>query len=244
MILCLDCGNSRLKWGLRKGSDWLASGVLAHTEITQLAQLLPAGCAPQLVIGCNVAAAARIEQIETALGLPIDWITAKDAQCGVVNGYEVPASLGADRWAALIGARALHRGAALVVLAGTATTIDVLDAGGRHQGGLILPGIDLMTSALAAGTAQLPLASGEYREFYLVPRNTHDAIVSGAIQATLGAIQRMYAVLPLGQEAVCLLAGGAADVLQARLDVPYRRIDHLVLEGLACIAVAQSSDPA
>jgi type III pantothenate kinase len=244
MILCLDCGNSRLKWGLHKGSDWLANGACVHAEIAQLAESLPAGCTPQMAIGCNVAGTERAEQIEVALGLTIDWITAKGAQCGVVNGYEVPASLGADRWAALIGARALHHGAALVVLAGTATTIDVLDAGGRHQGGLILPGIDLMTSALAAGTARLQLAPGEYREFYLVPRNTQDAIVSGAIQATLGAIERMYAALPMGADAICLLAGGAADVLQARLGVPYRRIDHLVLEGLACIAVAQSSNPA
>ncbi len=244
MILCLDCGNSRLKWGLHKDGDWLAKGVCAYAEIGQLAGRLTAASLPPKAIGCNVAGTERAGQIEAALGLTIDWITAKSAQCSVVNGYEVPASLGADRWAALIGARALHRGAALVVLAGTATTIDVLDAGGRHQGGLILPGIDLMTGVLAAGTALLPLVSAEYREFYLVPRNTQDAIVSGAIHATLGAIQRMYAVLPAWQKAVCLLAGGAADVLQVHLDVPYRRIDHLVLEGLASIAAAQPSDPA
>ena len=234
MILCLDSGNSRLKWGLRKDGDWLASGALPHAEMARFAEQLPADCAPQRVIGCNVAGIERAGPIEAALGLTIDWITAKDAQCGVVNGYETPSSLGADRWAALIGARAMQRGAALVVLAGTATTVDVLDATGRHQGGLILPGVNLMKSALATGTAQLPLARGEYRR---LPRNTHDAIVSGAIQATLGAIQRMYAVLPSGQEAVCLLAGGAADSLEGHLEIPCRRIDNLVLEGLACIAV-------
>lgn len=241
MILCLDCGNSRLKWGLRKGGDWLASGALAHAEIARLAEQLPAGCGPQRVIGCNVAGAERAEQIEAALSLPVTWIASKAVQCGVVNGYETPASLGTDRWAALIGAHALHRGPALVVLAGTATTIDVLDANGCHGGGLILPGIELMISALATGTARLPLASGEYRQ---LPRNTHDAIISGAIQATLGAIARMFAVLPAEKDALCLLAGGAADVLLAHLGVPHRRIDHLVLEGLASIAAGQSSNPA
>lgn len=241
MILCLDCGNSRLKWGLRHGDDWVASGALVHAEMARLAGQLSATGAPQRVIGCNVAGIERAGQIEAALGLTIDWITAKDAQCGVVNGYEAPSSLGADRWAALIGARALQRGAALVILAGTATTIDVLDATGRHQGGLILPGLKLMTSALATGTARLPLACGEYRP---LPRNTHDAIISGAIQATLGAISRMYAVLPAGQEAVCLLAGGAADSLQGHLGVPERRIDNLVLEGLVRIATEPSSNTA
>lgn len=240
-MLCLDCGNSRLKWGMRQDGDWLATGACAHAEIGQLAASLPAGCLPQQAIGCNVAGTDRAGQIEAALGLTIDWITAKRAQCGVINGYDIPARLGTDRWAALIGARALHRGAALVVLAGTATTIDVLDAGGQHQGGLILPGIDLMTRALATGTARLPLAEGEYRR---LPRNTHDAIASGAIQATLGAIQRMYAALPAEPEAVCLLAGGAADGLQAHLGLPCRRIDTLVLEGLACIASAPLSNPA
>lgn len=241
MILCLDCGNTRLKWGLHKGGLWLASGALPHAGIARLPEQLPAGCMPQAVVGCNVAGIERAGQIEVALSRPVAWISSKDAQCGVVSGYEVPASLGVDRWAALIGARALHRGAALVVMAGTATTIDVLDAEGRHQGGLILPGINLMTSALATGTAQLPLADGAYRP---LPRNTHDAIFSGAIQATLGAIQRMYAVLPPDQEALCLLAGGAAGSLQAHLGLPCRRIDTLVLEGLACIAAEQSSDTA
>ncbi|CAG4884564.1 Type III pantothenate kinase [Georgfuchsia toluolica] len=245
MILCLDCGNSRLKWGLRHDGDWLASGALPYDEMARLAEQLPADCVPQRVIGCNVAGIERAGQIETALSsiadLTINWITAQEAQCGVVNGYEVPASLGADRWAALIGARALQHGAVLVVLAGTATTIDVLDAGGRHQGGLILPGLKLMTSALATGTAQLPLACGEYQP---LPRNTHDAIISGAIQATLGAISRMYAVLPSGQEAVCLLAGGGADSLQGHLGVPSRRIDKLVLEGLVRIATEPSSNTA
>jgi hypothetical protein len=40
-----------------------------------------------------------------------DWLTSSAAACGVSNAYDNPAQLGADRWAALIGARALHAGA-------------------------------------------------------------------------------------------------------------------------------------
>ncbi|MFY9328797.1 MAG: type III pantothenate kinase [Georgfuchsia sp.] len=241
MILCLDCGNSRLKWGLHNDGGWLASGALLHAEIARLAEQLPVDCMPQDVLGCNVAGIARAGQIEAALCRPVNWITAKDVQCGVINGYDTPASFGADRWAALIGAHALHSGPALVVLAGTATTIDVLDADGRHQGGLILPGINLMASLLATGTAGLPQACGDYR---LLPCNTHDAIISGAIQATLGAIERMFRAIPSGTNTVCLLSGGAAEALQAHLGMPCRRIDHLVMEGLVCIAAGQSSNPA
>jgi type III pantothenate kinase len=248
VILCLDCGNSRLKWGLRDlpdGREWIASGVLAHTEIAQLARQLPVGCVPRTIVGCNVAGPECARGIEVALKevfkVQVNWITSLAAQCGVANGYDNPASLGADRWAALIGARALHRGATLVVLAGTATTIDVLDADGKHQGGLILPGLSMMANALTAGTARLPIAQGQFRQ---LPRNTHDAITSGAIQATLGAIQRMFAMLQSDHDAICLLAGGAADSLQTQLALPYRRADKLVLEGLACIGTAQCADTA
>lgn len=241
MMLCLDCGNSRLKWGLHEGGEWMAHGALSHDSIPQLLQHLPPVGIPDKVIGCNVAGAEFARKIEVALSVPVAWITAKTAQCGVINGYDSPSSLGADRWAALIGARALHRGAALVVLAGTATTIDVLDAGGRFSGGLILPGIKLMTRALASGTAGLPQANGAFRP---LPTNTHAAIVSGAIQATLGAIERMFAAMPTGQNAICLLAGGAAGAIQTHIGVPYRCIDTLVLEGLAQIAVERGDDPA
>lgn len=233
MILCLDCGNTRLKWGLRDNGNWAAHGALAHDEIAQIGSRLPAGAVPQTLVGCNVAGVERAAQIEAALGMPVRWIAAQPEQCGVINGYDNPQSLGADRWAALVGAHTLHPRAALVVLAGTATTVDVLHADGRFEGGLILPGLGMMADALASSTAQLPRTPGEYR---LLPRNTRDAIASGAIHATLGAIERMFARLSSDRSAVCLLAGGAADALQPHLDLPTHRIDALVLEGLASIA--------
>ena len=156
-------------------------------------------------------------------------------QCGVKNGYQDPAQLGADRWAGLIGAHRLHEGACLVVNAGTATTIDVLDAGGVFQGGVILPGVYLMRRALAGNTAQLLLTAGEYKA---LPRNTADAIASGCLLASAAAIERMFVRVSGQSGAVCLLSGGAADSLSPLLDIPLLRIDNLVLEGLACIGLA------
>jgi type III pantothenate kinase len=113
-------------------------------------------------------------------------------------------------------------------MAGTATTIDALDASGLFRGGLILPGLTLMRAALARNTAGLPHATGRYRS---QPTNTDDAIVSGAVDATLGAIERLHATL--GEDALCLLSGGAAAELAPHMGVPCRLIDNLVLEGLA-----------
>lgn len=234
MILCLDAGNTRLKWGLRDGGQWAAQGVCAHAAIDGLAAALPVR--PGRVIACNVAGeavAAAIEKLARVLAVPLDWFKSSVSAGGVSNGYDNPAQLGADRWAALIGARALHAGSALVVMAGTATTIDILDADGTFRGGLILPGLDLMRASLARNTAGLPEARGAYRA---VPTNTDDAIVSGALHATLGAIERM------GRRAAsadfqAVLSGGAADALAPHLDLPLRRVEHLVLEGLAASGV-------
>ena len=232
-MLCLDCGNTRLKWGVHQNGKWQQTGVLNNDEISLLATRLPSGYKTEIAIGCNVAGSERGADIEAALSMPVRWIGSVESQCGVTNSYENPASLGTDRWAALVAAHTLHRGASLVVLAGTATTIDVLDAEGHFQGGLILPGLSMMANMLANGTAGLALSNGEYRG---VPRNTADAIASAAIHATIGAIERMFRMFPASSLAVCLLSGGAADILQAHLDLPWRRIDNLVLEGLARIA--------
>lgn len=232
MILCLDCGNTRIKWGLCAHGDWLAHGAVATRTPADLLDALAAYGEPVQIVACNVAGADVKVVLEAAFSMPIQWNAAQPEQCGVRNGYEVPLQLGADRWAALIGARNLHEGPCLVVSAGTATTVDVLDADGQFRGGLILPGLDLMRAALAGNTAQLPADSGVFAD---LPRKTVDAIASGAINATLGAIERMFRQLK-GEGATCLLTGGAAPRLLPHLPLPVRHEPLLVLEGLACVA--------
>jgi type III pantothenate kinase len=154
----------------------------------------------------------------------------------VRNSYDLPERLGADRWAALIGARGQLSTACLVVCAGTATTVDWLDAGGTFRGGLILPGVDLMRASLARNTAQLPLADGHFR---YEPRNTMDAIVSGCMHAQVGAIERMFAKIAAEPGAVCLLTGGAAQSIVPLLNIPFRLTENLILDGLARFGASQ-----
>lgn len=235
MILAIDCGNTRLKWGVHDGVTWLAQGLLDYTGLAGLAALLAAQPRPQRAVVANVAGARVGEAIAASLadlGTPVTWVRGASEQCGVRNGYDDPQQLGADRWAALIGARHLHGGPCLVVNAGTATTADVLDAAGVFRGGIILPGTHLMLSALARNTAQLPLADGH---FVGLPHNTADAIASGCLHAQAGAVERMYAQVAGLADALCLISGGGADALEGLLRMPRRRVDHLVLEGLARI---------
>lgn len=233
MILAIDCGNSRLKWGLRDGRRWQSAGSVPLADIARLRGKWGRIPPDARVVVANVAGPAVRLRLEAILaGRPrLSWVRPKRRECGVTNGYKKAAQLGADRWAALIGAWSILRGPCLVVAAGTATTADVLEGDGTFAGGAILPGVELMKQSLARGTAGLSFSKGRFSR---LPRSTADAIETGCLLAQAGAIERMFAGMEPG--AKCVLTGGAAGRIARHLDIPVRIENHLVLEGLVRIA--------
>jgi type III pantothenate kinase len=237
MILAVDCGNSRLKWGLHENGGWRRTGTVPVSELLRLEKSWKRLASADKVVVANVAGRSvrkSLEAIFARRSMVPAWVRAKRRECGVTNGYGQPGQLGADRWAALIGAWSILRGPCLVVTAGTATTADILRGDGRFVGGVILPGLDLMKRSLARNTAGLQLARGRFSD---EPRKTADAIETGCLLAQAGAIERAFATLEHG--AACLLAGGAARRIAPHLSIPVRLVDHLVLEGLVRIAEAR-----
>jgi type III pantothenate kinase len=120
---------------------------------------------------------------------------------------------------------------ALVVMVGTAVTVDALDPSGRFLGGLILPGFGLMLRALEMGTAGLKAPTGEAVDF---PTNTSDALMSGGSDAIAGAVERMHRKLLVhtGEAPVLIMTGGAAVKLAPITDLRFETIDTLIFEGL------------
>jgi type III pantothenate kinase len=238
MILVIDAGNSRIKWGLWEDRGFVARGAVLTGHPSELADALHALPRATKAIGSNVAGEAVAAHIEQVLG-PWDvrpqWIRSQVSQCGVVSGYIDPAQLGTDRWAALVGAHAKFAEACIVVNAGTAVTIDALTVDGRFLGGLILPGIELMGSALSSGTARLPRELGNFEVF---PITTANAIYSGAVQSICGAIERMERALTSTEQARIVMSGGAAEAIAPRLGRPVTTAADLVLDGLVAIALA------
>jgi type III pantothenate kinase len=238
VIIAIDAGNTRIKWGVHDGAAWYALGTLPTGDVAQLGETCARWPDAARIVACNVAGPAVEASIEAALARrhwPPRWLRSGAEACGVRNAYEPPESLGADRWAALIGARGRVASACLVVCAGTATTVDCLDATGIFRGGLILPGFDLMRAALARNTAQLPLAAGEFRR---EPRTTRDAIFSGCLHAQVGAIERLFAECSSAPGAICLLTGGGAQRIAPLLRIPFDLANNLILEGLLRFAAS------
>lgn len=250
--LLIDIGNTFVKWSRHAlvadaGPEASATGggrVLLD-EIPDLGDEFRTQAPPHLVVVSNVAGTRVRNPLLRALEVwpafanargPVHWIGSREEQCGVSNGYRNPAQLGTDRWAALIGARALEPEApVLVVVCGTATTIDLLSPEGRFMGGNILPGMGLMLRSLHTNTAALPDADGEYLNH---PTQTVDAITSGCQHAQAGTIERLFRRHRAEYgDLKCVISGGAGRTVAPRLSIPYRYHENLVLEGLFRISL-------
>lgn len=280
-VLLVDIGNSRVKWRIvdpradrpqcvapqrdAPVEDASACGEsLALADLRRLKERFVANEEPTLdaVHVSNVAGAEAEDVLRGAVratwgDVTVHALIPSVAQCGVRNDYRDKAQLGPDRWAAMLGARALLTGSDLLVCSfGTASTIDLLvcedDAttNASFAGGLILPGIEAMRRALARDTARLPLVQGEVVDF---ARGTDDAIASGIAAAQTGAVMRAlrdararvasrnreHADSSTERPFACVLAGGGANAMAAclsDLEATVYVVSDLVLRGLHAIA--------
>jgi len=245
LILVIDAGNSRVKWGWCEAGD----GAIRWSSIASVSLIEFAASSdhinpfsvthenPSKILISNVAGDGTHQLLVNWTSIfeaePC-WIRGERERCGVKSLYDRPEQLGPDRWAALIAARARQpRRACLVVNAGTATTVDALSAAGDFLGGLILPGVDLMRFVLHEHTGRLPLQQGS---FVRTPQNTLDAIETGCRHAQAGAVERMHR--SIGGDCACLVSGGGGRALIERLELPCEFAENLVLEGLARIGLA------
>ena len=174
MILAIDAGNSRVKWGWHDGAGWTSLATVSLIEFAaanhDINPFAATHADPEKIIISNVAGEAAHQLIVNWTSIfeaEPHWLHGESERCGVKSRYEMPGQLGPDRWAALVAARALHPGPCLVVNSGTATTIDVLAADGTFEGGVILPGVELMRFVLHEHTGRLPLQQGEFRAAYM-----------------------------------------------------------------------------
>ncbi len=265
VILLIDAGNTRIKFGWldsdarRRAPDMLALG---HTELDRLPSwLAELPQRPRHAIGVNVAGAdmgARItEKVAQHCETGLQWVTSSTEAGGIVNLYERPSQLGNDRWVSLIGLSAHASGTAILASFGTATTVDTLgapDTAGirRFEGGIILPGPELMRRSLSSGTAALPYAEGDS---VMLPRNTHAAISSGIAAAQAGAVLRQWrgAMDALGEAPQLYCTGGGWPLVSGEVSAALARVqaelglaaaaprwlDAPVLDGLAGMALDQ-----
>ena len=126
----------------------------------------------------------------------------------------------------------------VVVMVGTAVTVEAIDVHGKFLGGLILPGHGIMLRALESGTAGLHVPTGNVREF---PTNTSDALTSGGTYAIAGAVERMvqHVRAHCAAEPLCIMTGGAGWKMAPSMSLPFGLVDNLIFDGLLQLAACR-----
>lgn len=238
----LDLGNSRLKL-----AAWPRPGVLGEVQSwSHGATDFPASLLPwleQLRPGDTCWLASVAGPDATAMvagqlarhGCPAQRARTLPEAAGVRIAYAEPSRLGVDRFLALLAARARGAGPWLLVSAGSALTVDLLDAEGLHRGGVIAPSPEHMRAALAARFPALAYAGGEAQAF---AADTADALAGGSLGAAAGLVERSQraATRLLGKAPTVLMGGGGGERLAGAVELAVEPAPKLVLEGLAVYA--------
>lgn len=235
MKLLLDIGNSRLKWSEadRRGLGQVQA--IAHEGDPARAIAALACEQPDAIVISSVMGEAMTHGLEkfclARWQLKPRFARSAAEHGGLRNAYADPARLGVDRWLAMVAAWKKVRSACVVVDAGTALTVDVIDDHGQHLGGIIAAGLQTSRNAVL-GNTRFDAASLPWPGRPGLGRDTNSCVTQGALLSCLGAISQAAAQAPGARKFLC---GGDAEVLAGIVGTEWVHRPNLVLEGLASI---------
>jgi type III pantothenate kinase len=239
MKLLLDLGNTRLKWAIAAKDVWFARGAVAWDEdvVAALAASWRGLGHPDRVLGSSVVDATRESQIQAIVtdvfARDVMWVRTPAEACGVRNAYAEPHRLGVDRFLAMVAAHAAGHSPCVLAGVGTALTLDALTKDGRHLGGLIAPGPQLMQQSLLGATVRVQ--TDQNAAIRDIADNTADAVASGcwlAVAALIERFARHIADQNAEKTQRLLLDGGDAATLLPLLSIPSELATDSVLRGL------------
>ncbi|MDW3094088.1 MAG: type III pantothenate kinase [Gammaproteobacteria bacterium] len=242
MKLLFDFGNTCCKWAylenqqLQKVTAYSYKSESSADRVHEVINHVPFATVKEIhavsVLGGNFeqkfcSQVLKLSEIETKFHL------SKLNGFGVLLAYSDPLSYGADRYAALVAAHHKMPGAKIIVDCGTATTIDVIDKQGQHLGGLIIPGVELMCSALVKKASGISTEK-QTNLTHLFNDNTADAFYSGSVLTHRYGVCAIIEEIQheIGQHATILITGGQSDMISHAIE-QYLDCPNLVLEGLA-----------
>lgn len=245
MNLLVDIGNSRIKWACAVAGTLCHRGGEFYQDETLVRLLdehwrdLPAISS---VHYCSVGASAAADDLESwarqAWGIEPSRVRPAQSAYGVRCAYRNPESLGADRWAALVGTWHKYHRAGCIVDCGTAITLDAISHAGEHLGGVILPGVELMRHALSTRTDGIPpeVTDGDG----VLATSTAAGMAAGTLYAAAAGVDRIVAEMrsSLPVDSVTLLTGGGAGRLVPLMSTEFIPEPDLVLYGLGVMGGA------
>jgi len=240
MIAAVDIGNSFVKCAVFDSDGTVVmdriypSGLPPETE-----DFFSSGLKKAVI--CSVVPALTNAWAQLALkAADLVHVAGHDSPWGFAVAVEEPAKVGIDRLANMEGALTFA-GAVIVVDAGTATKIDLLEGMGKRNfvGGAIAPGLEISFEALLAKTAQLPRIELK-KHSPVIGYNTETAIRSGVVHGFAamvdGMIIRIFEERKLPPTTTVVTTGGNSSYLNGRAQLITHQRSRLTLEGLHGLA--------
>ena len=173
-------------------------------------------------------------------GGPVEFF-GRDLAIPLPNMTTEPEKVGTDRLLAALGAKTLYGAPCIIISAGTAITVDLVDERGQFAGGSIAPGFYLAAHVLHQKTAALPLVKPAARP--RVPaKNTEDALRAGVYWSCAGGVQAILAELRKDRalaEARVVCTGTDSPLLLPVLPEAAHE-PHLIFKGMAVVLEAEA----
>ena len=253
--LLIDAGNSRLKWasldvGQRSPQQALAygnhsppAGALQHLQ-TLLSQQTVEHIILVHVLGSAFTEALTAFCAQVAVRLSL--VQSDAGTYGIEVAYPNPAHFGADRFVGLLAARKLLGAQAVIMIdCGTAVTIDALQADGKHLGGLILPGLQLLSDSLIRRTQAAHMSATPFDDPQVFNDNTLQAMGSGCLFSLVGALEGICARMQaqMSESAQVLLCGGDTELLSKHLRLEHQAYPDALMDGLQYVAEQEACKP-
>ncbi len=241
MKLLIDFGNSRCKWARLDNQDLQKTNVQSYKcedsikRVDEIIEKITFDLVREIhavsVLG-DVFEKEFFAKIKKLYGIETKFYISQPNNFGVTLAYADPLSYGPDRYAALVAAHHKMPGAKIIVDCGTATTLDVITTGGKHLGGLIIPGVELMCSALVEKAPGISMTK-QINSTQLFNGNTADAVYSGSVMALSYGVRGIVEeiVSNINQDLTVFVTGGESKII-GLTDSGYVNCPNLVLEGL------------
>lgn len=248
VIILLDIGNTQFKWATLSEDVFTFMNSTPYQPDTiadDLSNVLSDFPRCQHLVIANVApshvATKLIEWAMQHSEYQIEWIKAEACRGDLINAYTEPQLLGIDRWAAMVAARQQYSEEAVIIFnIGTCLTVDIIASSGKHRGGYILPGLQLMRSILMNTSLSERCDPSEMNKeaSRQLGQDTYSAIYYGSFQMFSAFIEQtvQQTQLELLDSVTPILTGGGASELLTVLQGSYVYKPHLVLQGLAIMA--------
>jgi len=231
--LCIDIGNTRVKFGVFLDDAIIEVQRTGLREISDqlkvFSQKYP--ISRMIVSSTRLSIPDEIREYGQKMALYLEL--SHETALPVKLDYDTPETLGRDRIAGAVGAFALYPGQGVIIVdAGTCITYDFLDHNGVFRGGNIAPGMNMRLRAMHEFTEKLPLAPFQMQN-EILGKSTVGALQNGAIQGTKFEIESFIRRMQLkfGDLKVIFTGGDAnnfVDFFNSKIFV----VQNLILIGL------------